>query len=311
MRRFHPAESIGPAALLRRPAGAARRRPRNRRMTDPLPPAGRRRHHEQPTLNRSLERGVEILRAFRPGADLLGNGEIAERTGLSRATVSRLTRTLVETGLLEHDLPQRAYRLAAPLLSFAHAMRAGSPVLGRVAPLMRLHAERLRINVGLAVADRDEMVYLESVRYHRKVSLRNVVAGQRVPIAPTSLGRAYLAVLPEPARSALMAQLQARRPNDWDRLRGEIDRARDDVAAQGWCAAAWQPEVVAIAAPLVIAPHPVHALNLSLTSARPLDEVRREWAPRLLEIAAEVRSAVARMDPDRPLPPPSGSGLLR
>jgi hypothetical protein len=29
--------------------------------------------------NRSLERGVEILRAFRPGSELLGNGEIAER----------------------------------------------------------------------------------------------------------------------------------------------------------------------------------------------------------------------------------------
>ena len=31
--------------------------------------------------NRSLERGVEILRAFRPGSDLLGNGELADRTG--------------------------------------------------------------------------------------------------------------------------------------------------------------------------------------------------------------------------------------
>jgi hypothetical protein len=26
--------------------------------------------------NRSLERGIEILRAFRPGVDTLGNGEI-------------------------------------------------------------------------------------------------------------------------------------------------------------------------------------------------------------------------------------------
>src|SRR4051794_25447804 len=30
-------------------------------------------------VNRSLERGIEILRAFRPGSDLLGNGELAER----------------------------------------------------------------------------------------------------------------------------------------------------------------------------------------------------------------------------------------
>jgi hypothetical protein len=45
----------------------------------PSPMPSRRPHFEEPTLNRSLERGIEILRAFRPGADLLGNGEIAER----------------------------------------------------------------------------------------------------------------------------------------------------------------------------------------------------------------------------------------
>ena len=50
------------------------------------------------TTNRSLERGVEILRAFRPGSTLLGNGELAERTQLSPATVSRLTQTLVGAG---------------------------------------------------------------------------------------------------------------------------------------------------------------------------------------------------------------------
>src|SRR4051794_8527803 len=77
------------------------------------------------TLNRSLERGMEILRAFRPGSALLGNSEIAERTGLSPATVSRLTQTLVVAGMLAHDRSARAYRLAAPVLSLAHAMRTG------------------------------------------------------------------------------------------------------------------------------------------------------------------------------------------
>jgi Transcriptional regulator len=54
-------------------------------------------------LNRSLERGIELLRAFGPGAELLGNGDLAERTSLPKATVSRLTRTLVQEGYLEHD----------------------------------------------------------------------------------------------------------------------------------------------------------------------------------------------------------------
>jgi DNA-binding IclR family transcriptional regulator len=84
-------------------------------------------------------------------------------------------------------------------------MRMGSDILSLAAPKMRALAESERINVGLAAPDRDEMVYLESIRYNRRVALRNVVSGQRVPMELTSLGRAYLATLPAARRNALFA----------------------------------------------------------------------------------------------------------
>jgi DNA-binding IclR family transcriptional regulator len=263
----------------------------------PLPDQApeRRKHHEDPTLNRSLVRGVEILRAFKPGADLLGNGELSERTGLSRATVSRLTQTLVESGLLEHDRARRAYRLAAAVLSFAHAMRAGSPVLNVAAPLMRKVAEKLRVNVGLAVADRDEMVYLESVRYNRKVSLRNVVAGQRVPMELTSLGRAYLSVAPAQERRALLALFKQRRSSGWGALRGAIDEATSSVRQHGYCAAAWQPEVVALATPIVVAGHPAYVLNISVTTPSSIEDAESELRGPLMALATEVRQALERL----------------
>lgn len=261
-------------------------------MTSSAPRTSRRRHHEDPQLNRSLVRGVEIMRAFRPGADLLGNGEIAERTGLSRATVSRLTQTLVESGMLEYERGRRAYRLGAPVLSLAHAMRAGSPVLGVLAPLMRTLAEKMRINVGLATADRDEMVYLESVRYNRKVSLRNVVAGQRVPMELTSLGRAYLAVADETVRRALFAQFRQRRSSEWERLRDELDAARLKVETLGYCSASWQPEVVAIAAPLVLPGRPIYVLNVSVTTKAAMTEMEKQLSGPLLALRAAGRSAL-------------------
>jgi DNA-binding IclR family transcriptional regulator len=250
---------------------------------------------ERPAQNRSLERGVEILRAFRPGSDLLGNGELAERTGLSRATVSRLTQTLVGTGLLEHDSVRRAYRLAAPVLSLAHAMRSGSPVLQVAAPMMRGVAEKLRINVGLAIADRDEMVYLESVRYNRKVALRNVVAGQRVPMELTSLGRAYLAAAPEERRRALLAQLRARRGTGGPSLEREIVRAVENVRRTGFCVASWQPQVVALATPIVARDHPVYVLNMSMATEASPDAVALELGPALLELAAKLHDAIGRL----------------
>lgn len=252
----------------------------------------RRGHFEEPTLNRSLVRGIEILRAFRPGADLLGNGELAERTGLSRATVSRLVQTLVETGFLSHDRHRRAYRLAAPVLTLGHAMRSSSPVLLATGPLMRTLAERMRINVGLAVPDREDMVYLESIRYNRKVALRSVAAGQRVPIELTSLGRAYLAVAPDAQRRVLLSKFKALRPTGWSALREEIDAAMASVQKSGYCVASWQPQVVALAAPLVLPDKSIYVLNVSVTTSESLNDAELQLRKPLLDLREASRIKV-------------------
>lgn len=243
-------------------------------------------------VNRSLLRGIEILRAFRPGTELLGNGDLAERTGLSRATVSRLAQTLVEAGFLEHDRAQRAYRLGAPVLSLGHAMRTGSSVLRIAGPLMTALAKRLRVNVGLAVRDGDEMVYLESVRMNPRGAQRTVVSGHRVPIELTSLGRAHLAVMPDPLRAALLARISRRRARQWPALARDIANAAQDVVRKGYCHASWQPDVVALAAPVVVKGWPVYVLNVSMTTSVRTASVVRELERPLLDLAARFRHAL-------------------
>ncbi len=247
--------------------------------------------------NRSLERGIELLRSFRPGSELLGNADLAERTGLSRSTVSRLTQTLIGSGLLQLDPRSRAFRLAPAVLSLGHAMRTGSSVLAIAAPRMRQAAEANKINVGLAAADRDEMVYLESIRYSRRPSLRSVVSGQRVPMELTSLGRAYLASAPDAKRKALLAHFRQARASSWRNLGQQISQAIECVAQHGYCAASWQPEVVALATPLVVQ-GARYALNISLSTADPLEEVVAELAPRLLALKAGILHALEVSAPD-------------
>lgn len=245
--------------------------------------------------NRSLERGIAILRAFRPGTELLGNGELAERTGLANATVSRLTRTLAEAGYLEHDAAQRAYRLGVPLLTLGHAMRTGSSLLRVSTPPMAALARRLRINVGLAVRDGDEMVYLDSARFNTRGAQRSIVPGHRVPIELTALGRAWLAVGPKADVAVLMAQWKARRTR-WRRLEREIADAAASVHGKGYCVASWQPQVVALAAPIVVEGRPIHVLNVSVTTdATPAVVVRGLERP-LLTLAAQLRQAIGEID---------------
>jgi len=245
--------------------------------------------------NRSLARGVEILRAFRPGSERLGNAELAERTGLSRATVSRLTQTLVGAGMLERDARWRAYRLAPAVLSVAHAMRTGSTVLHHAAPRMRALAESHRINVGLAAPDRDEMVYLESIRYSHRVALRSVVSGQRVPMERTSLGRAYLAAAPAARRRMLLSVFKQQRGAQWPALAKEIASACEHVARFDYCYASWLPEVIAVSTPLIV-DDAIYVLNVSVSSDADPEAVAHELCEPLLILRDGIVREIEKAD---------------
>jgi DNA-binding IclR family transcriptional regulator len=242
--------------------------------------------------NRSLERGIDILRAFRPGSALLGNGEIAERTDLSKSTVSRLTQTLVAAGLLQLEPGTRVYRLAPLVLSLAHAMRTGSKVLTIAAPLMRASAEKYKVNVGLASPDQDEMVYLESIRYNRRASLRTVVSGQRVPMELTSLGRAYLSCAPDSQKAKLLEHFKKLRGKQWPQIKAEIETADRQVKEFGYCIACWQPEVVALATPIQIGIQ-IYTLNVSVSSNDDMRTLVNELSPVLMELRRKIEKELS------------------
>jgi DNA-binding IclR family transcriptional regulator len=240
--------------------------------------------------NRSLERGLDLLRAFRPGTEYLTNGDLSEITGLSKSTVSRLTQTLVRSGFLDYDLTNGAYRLATSLLGLAHSMYHCSSLLQVARPLMTQVARSNQVNVSLAAADRDEMIYVESIRLGARKSPRNVLTGQRLPMDITSLGRAYLAVLEEAQRRPLLDLFRSRRcESRGAQLENEIDEAVQSVRTKGYCVASWQPEVVAIATPLGIPAYRSYTLNISLSTTDSAEEIVERYAEALLDLAQAIR----------------------
>lgn len=218
--------------------------------------------------SQSLERGLQLLRVFRPGVAVLSNAQLAYRTGLPRPTVSRLARSLVDAGFLAYDVEQAGYRLTAVCLSLALSFRSEQRALDLALPLMRSVAEGQRINVGLALADQGEMVYLDSVRQSRLGVFRRIVPGSRIPMELTSLGYAYLAAMDDTERRVLLEHLAAKHGRAWPALMLQIQRAITDVNKLGYCHATWQVGMVAIAAPVTTPDGKVHAVNISF----PFDE---------------------------------------
>ncbi|WP_416637448.1 IclR family transcriptional regulator [Pseudomonas sp. OHS18] len=211
--------------------------------------------------------------------------------------MSRLTQTLVRAGFLDYDGTSGAYRLSVSLLGLAHSMYHCSALLQVASPLMAQVARSEQVNVSLAAADGDEMIYLESIRMGARKSPRNVLTGQRLPMDVTSLGRAYLSVLDEAPRKSLVELFKSRRCESRAvKLEQEIDEAIRSVRTLGYCVTSWQPEVMAIATPLDLPAYPSHALNISLATTESAEVISERYANVLLELAQAIRSAYRSQD---------------
>ncbi|MDM0032012.1 helix-turn-helix domain-containing protein [Variovorax sp. J22P271] len=264
-----------------------RHSPRDADDSAPATPAFARQQHN----NRSLERGLHLLRAFSPGVNALSNSELAERVGLPRSTVSRLTQTLVQERFLDYVPEAGVYRLGPPLLSLGLAMQQSSELFHIAQPLMGGVAEGRRINVGLAVRDGTDMVYLTSIRKSRSEMFRHVTSGSRIPMALTALGRAHLSTLVGPELTAMLSELQAKHPVQWPERKREIQAAIAKCRAEGYCSATWQTGIVSVAAPL--RGHAGYAFNVSvLIGGRSMAALVEELAQTLLQLMVRVNAAL-------------------
>jgi DNA-binding IclR family transcriptional regulator len=155
----------------------------------------------------ALARGLDLLRAFRPGETMLGNRDFVARTGLPKATVNRLAYTLTVLGYLRFDETLGKYALDAGVLSLGFALLAGTDTIERARPAMRELAREVGAAVSLGCRDGLDMVYLETIRSETALTL-GLATGSRLSMLTSSIGRAYLAVLPEAEREALIGRLK-------------------------------------------------------------------------------------------------------
>ncbi len=102
----------------------------------------------------ALGRGLEVLRAFTPAEGLLGNRDIAQRTGLPKPTVSRLTYTLTKLGYLVHVERIGKYQLAPGALAIGYATLANMRIRQIARPYMQELANFGRASVALGTRDR-------------------------------------------------------------------------------------------------------------------------------------------------------------
>jgi DNA-binding IclR family transcriptional regulator len=199
----------------------------------------------------ALLRGLDVLEAFGPDRELLGNAEISAATGLPKTTVSRLTRALVDAGYLEYEPVRGRYRLRPRVLTLGFSLLSNMKLLPTAHEQMQRLATDSGCTVSLACPDAPHMIYLDRCSGIAMPYFFSV--GSAVDMVRTATGRAYIAALEPKERNDLLNRIAARYPNDWAELKVEIDHAISDVAKNGFCLVdmSWRPNIRGVAAPLV------------------------------------------------------------
>nr|WP_046573199.1 IclR family transcriptional regulator [Paraburkholderia fungorum] len=242
----------------------------------------------------TLARGLEILRCFRPGEAALGNKDFAERTGLSKATVSRLAYTLTELGYLRHDQVARNYRLGGGVLSMGYPLLAGMRIRQIARPFMRELALQIRGSVSLGMRDQSNMVYVECCPGDERILARPDVGAVR-PILRMAMGRAWLAAVTPQEREVALNRLRVAVPEQWQLYGAQVQQALRDYHEAGVCFSYgdMQKNAYGVAAPLC---GQVDAETLVFNCAVPAQSAqgRRlidDVAPRLMAMVANVEIA--------------------
>ncbi|WP_282605968.1 IclR family transcriptional regulator [Pelagibius sp. Alg239-R121] len=140
----------------------------------------------------TLARGLSVLRAFRTSDGPLGNQDLAERTGLPKSTVSRMTYTLSQLGYLDHLRSIEKYRLGPAVLALGNIARVNLSFLEAAQPIMQELADETGTLVAFTVRDNLSMLYAHCWR-PRNVATIWLEVGRKIPIDKTASGRCFLA----------------------------------------------------------------------------------------------------------------------
>ena len=257
----------------------------------------------------ALARGLSVLEALAAGASSLT--ELRTRTGIDKATLLRVLKTLDEQGWVHRRLGDSRYHLRTELAlrrlpedPHERLIERGGPLLGRL-------SARTGLASDLAVRHGCHMRIIESTRRFTRLPLAQRIIGIEPHMLWSALGRAYLAYCPRQERRELVAEL-ARSRDRRDATAGSstwVERVVRETRARGYgvreprywrhSVSSGEP-VSAIALPVTLHDGVIAAINMVWPeSALDFGTVATRHLPLLRETAAALGEAMRDETPPR------------
>lgn len=163
---------------------------------------------------RTLTRGLQVIELLQAGEGM-GFLELHRATGLPKASLTRILRTLESAGWISRRLADGCYRSGHR----AQAAAPGDAALARLSALATPHLARLQRHLlwpsDISVCDGEKMVILESNRASSPFTINRRIMGLHPRMLWSAVGRVYLASCPPAERRRILDTL-ARSPHPDD-----------------------------------------------------------------------------------------------
>ena len=143
--------------------------------------------------------------------------------------VQRCLHTLILLGIAERQ--GRLYVLTPRILGLGYAYFSSTPLVSLAQPVLEELSSTINETCALAIMEGHEMLYLARSEVHRLLAT-SMGLGSRLPAYCTSIGRALLAQLSEPALARYFAAVDLRRHTEFTlvdeaQLRTELVRSHE------------------------------------------------------------------------------------
>lgn len=238
----------------------------------------------------ALGRGLALLRMLADANEPLSNRELAQRTGIPKATVSRLAATLQAAGFLRQS-PDERYALGPAALHLGNAYLRSFDFRQQARAHLAELAEAAGANVHLGVRDGLDIVLIDTLRPRSALILSRMDVGSRMAIATSAVGRAYLASLPLEQRLALLEELRTGSAERWAALQPRVEAAIAEYGRAGYCSSfgEWHPEINALGFSLRGPRGELYGVSVGGPAYKlPPEMLLEKVAPRLLQARREI-----------------------
>src|ERR1700761_5417768 len=146
-------------------------------------------------FNQSLEKGLNVLRAFSAKRRTMTLAEVAESTSMSKSSAQRMVYTLEKLGYIRKHPLTRRYQLTPRVMQIGFNYLAADTLIDVANPFLSELTNITGETTNLTEPDDDEMVYVSRFVSTKFVPIHMPI-GSRIPMYCTGSGRAYLSALP-------------------------------------------------------------------------------------------------------------------